>query len=215
MAVLGHHRRRERERQSLYARRNLQSKQHRSLPVPHLAVPAPASGEDRRRLRRVASLENAGRPSLTRITTTPHALRDLTLRGVVRGSHTFEPPFRSRSARRNASRFAEVDRVESAPRGCCDSLSGNVQRGFHGTGQCPPAKRRARGGSPAGTESRQSKAIQDGQCDVAPYSGQAAWWGSAMSSSTVSLDLRRQTGPPPSTSTAKNRSTGNPFFPIR
>ncbi|MCG5077211.1 hypothetical protein [Paraburkholderia tagetis] len=34
------------------------------------------------------SLENAGRPPLTRITTTPHALRHLTLRGVVRGSHT-------------------------------------------------------------------------------------------------------------------------------
>ncbi|MEX3954340.1 serine hydrolase [Paraburkholderia sp. EG287B] len=35
-------------------------------------------------------MENAGRPPLTRITTTPHALRHLTLRGVVRGSHTFD-----------------------------------------------------------------------------------------------------------------------------
>ncbi|MFP3647871.1 hypothetical protein, partial [Paraburkholderia sp. SIMBA_054] len=50
-------------------------------------------GEDRRRLRRVASLENAGRPPLTRITTTPHALRHLTLRGVVRGSHTKQPRY--------------------------------------------------------------------------------------------------------------------------
>lgn len=70
------------------ARRDLQGQWHRSLSVPHLAVPAPASGEDRRRLRRVASLENTGRPPLTRITTTPHAFCHLTLRGVVRGSHT-------------------------------------------------------------------------------------------------------------------------------
>lgn len=65
---------------------------HRSVFIDSAFVrhPRHACCEDRRRLRRVASLENAGRPPLTRITTTSHALRHLTLRGVVRGSHTIE-----------------------------------------------------------------------------------------------------------------------------
>ncbi|MBR8292479.1 hypothetical protein, partial [Burkholderia cenocepacia] len=44
----------------------------------------------RRRLRRVAALENASRPALTRFVTTPQALHSFTLKDVVRGSHTVE-----------------------------------------------------------------------------------------------------------------------------
>ncbi|WP_249170275.1 transposase, partial [Burkholderia vietnamiensis] len=42
----------------------------------------------RRRLRRVAALENAGRPALIRFLTAPQALHRFALRDVIRGSHT-------------------------------------------------------------------------------------------------------------------------------
>ncbi|MDR6207801.1 hypothetical protein [Paraburkholderia graminis] len=82
------------------------------------AVPAPASGEDRRRLLSVASLENAGRPPLTRITTTPHALRHLTLRGVVRGSHTTKRRSELRVIRQSAARRKPPAFGRDLPHGC-------------------------------------------------------------------------------------------------
>ncbi|WP_208458620.1 hypothetical protein, partial [Burkholderia seminalis] len=48
--------------------------------------------KERRRLRRVAALENAGRPALIRFLTAPQALHRFALRDVIRGSHTFERP---------------------------------------------------------------------------------------------------------------------------
>lgn len=63
MAVLGHRRRRERVCQPLYASRDQQDKRNRPIPIPRLAVPASSAGKDRRRLRRAASLEDAGRHS--------------------------------------------------------------------------------------------------------------------------------------------------------
>lgn len=81
----------ERECQSVLARRDLQGQRHRPVSLSHLAVPTPPAGDHRRRLRRAATLENAGRPALIHFLTAPQPLHRFTLRDVVRGSQFGSP----------------------------------------------------------------------------------------------------------------------------
>src|ERR1700710_2578804 len=88
MDVLGHRRRRERKRQYLYVGRNLQGQRHRPVLILHLAIPASAACEERRRLRRALALEDARRSSLIPFATSNYAFPMRSLRDVADGSHT-------------------------------------------------------------------------------------------------------------------------------
>lgn len=59
MVVRGHRERRDCACEPLLVDRDVPRESYRSVPLPYLAAPASAAGEDRRRLQRTASLENA------------------------------------------------------------------------------------------------------------------------------------------------------------